>query len=290
MPTFGSRRSGNLLDAIVAAARRTVETRRASESAIALAGRAARLEPRGAMFRERLCRVTEVNVIAECKRRSPARGILRSEYHPGDLARSYEQGGAAAISVLTEPTFFDGSLAHLEEVRAAVALPILRKDFIVDQYQLLEARAAGADAVLLIVAACSLSELAALIDVAQKMGLATLVEAHSGEQIQQGIDAGATIIGVNSRDLRTLDVDLCACDALVGQIPPGCVAVAESGIRSLADVGHLRAVGYQAMLIGEWLMSAADPCKRLQEVAAIGGAVMRGREDGAAGATRRERR
>ena len=298
--------SGNLLDAIVAASRRTVATRRASESATALASRAARRQPRGAAFREHLARHGQINVIAECKRRSPSRGVLRRDYNPGDIARSYEQGGASAISVLTEPAFFDGSLAHLEEVRAAVTLPILRKDFIIDEYQLLEARAAGADAVLLIVAACSPSELAALIEAARTMGLAVLVEAHAADEIRQSVEAGATIIGVNSRNLKTLDVDLGACDALVGEIPPGCVAVAESGVRSREDVRHLHAIGYQAVLIGEWLMSAGDPRKTLQTVTEIGGAATleRGdprkmhdgvpatgeRDDGAAGATRRERR
>jgi indole-3-glycerol phosphate synthase len=271
--------SGNLLEAIVAASRRIVDTRRAAESAPALAKRAARREPRGAAFREHLARANQINVIAECKRRSPARGVLRSDYRPGDIARSYEQGGAAAISVLTEPVFFDGSLAHLDEVRAAVALPVIRKDFIVDQYQLLEARAAGADAVLLIVAACPPSDLAALIEAARAMGLAALVEAHTADQIRQGIDAGATIIGVNSRNLRTLDVDPVACDALVGEIPPGCVAVAESGIRSLADVRHLHAIGYQALLIGEWLMSAGDPGTMVREIVGIGGESVATRSD-----------
>ena len=278
--------SGNLLEAIVAASRRIVETRRAVESATALAKRAACREPRGATFREHLARDNQINVIAECKRRSPARGLLRRDYEPADIARSYEQGGAAAVSVLTEPAFFDGSLAHLHEVRAAVALPVLRKDFIVDQYQLLEARAAGADAVLLIVAACSPSELAALIEAAQAMGLAALVEARTAGEIRLGIDAGATIIGVNSRNLRTLDVDPGACDALVGEIPPGCVAVAESGIRSLADVGHLHAIGYQALLIGEWLMSAGDPRTMLKAITEIDGPATLERDESPAGASR----
>ncbi|MCX6539122.1 MAG: indole-3-glycerol phosphate synthase TrpC, partial [Acidobacteria bacterium] len=263
----------------MAASRRIVATRRASESATALASRAAQREPRGVAFREAVARTGRINVIAECKRRSPARGVLRRDYKPGDIARAYEEGGASAVSVLTEPTFFDGSLTHLEEVRAAVALPILRKDFIIDEYQLLEARAAGADAVLLIVAACVPSELTALVEAARTMGLAALVEAHTADEIRQGIDAGATIIGVNSRNLNTLAVDLGACDALVGEIPPGCVAVAESGIRSLEDVRHLHAIGYQAVLIGEWLMSAGDPCSTLQTVVGMAGAATLERGD-----------
>jgi indole-3-glycerol phosphate synthase len=272
--------SGNLLDAIVAAARRIVATRRANEPVMALETRAARREPRGAAFREALDRTGRINVIAECKRRSPARGVLRVDYHPGELARLYEEGGASAVSVLTEPAFFDGSLTHLEEVRAAVTLPVLRKDFLIDEYQLLEARAAGADAVLLIVAACSRSELVALIEAARTMGLAALVEAHTADQIRQAIDGGATIVGINSRDLTTLEVNLGTCDALAGEIPPGCVAVAESGIRSLEDVRHLYALGYQAVLIGEWLMSAGDPRTTLQTVTGIAGAAARERGGG----------
>ncbi len=263
--------SGNLLDAIVAASRRMVATRREREPANALAKRAARRRPRGATFREALALEGRINVIAECKRRSPARGVLQSDYRPADIARAYEEGGGAAVSVLTEPTFFDGSLSHLEEVRAAVGIPVLRKDFIIDAYQLLEARAAGADAVLLIVAACSPVELTALIEGARTEGLAVLVEAHSADEIRQAVDAGATIVGVNSRNLRTLDVDLGACDRLVGEIPPGCVAVAESGIRRLEDVRHLHAIGYQAVLIGEWLMSAGDPRTTLETVVGAGG-------------------
>jgi indole-3-glycerol phosphate synthase len=261
--------SDGLLAAIVAASRRGVQTRRASESAAALAAKAGLRDPRGVIFRECLARKGRINVIAECKRRSPSRGLLRSDYHVGAMARAYESGGASAISVLTEPTFFDGSLAHLTEARDAVALPILRKDFIVDEYQLLEARAAGADAVLLIVAACAPGELPVLIESARQMGLAALVEARSADQIRQGVDAGATIIGVNNRNLKTLEVDRRTCDELVGEIPPGCVAVAESGIGSLDDVGHLYGIGYQAVLIGEWLMSARDPAETLRSIATL---------------------
>jgi len=260
----------NLLDAIVAASRRITASRRAVESASALAVRAARREPRGAAFREALARSGRLNVIAECKRRSPSRGILRPDYRPAEIARSYEQGGASAVSVLTEPAFFDGSLAHLEDVRAAVSLPILRKDFIVDEYQLLEARASGADAVLLIVAACSPVELTSLIESARSMGLASLVEVHTADEIRQAIDAGATTIGVNSRNLKTLEVNRSTCDVLAGEVPPGCVAVAESGIRSMEDIRHLAAIGYQAVLIGEWLMAEGDPRTTLQAIAQIG--------------------
>ncbi|MEI6667943.1 MAG: indole-3-glycerol phosphate synthase TrpC [Acidobacteriota bacterium] len=271
MTTTPAGSMANLLDAIVASARCTVEARRIQEPESQLEKRAARCEPRAAVFRDALARPGRVNVIAECKRRSPARGVLRHDYHPGAIAQMYQDNGASAVSVLTEPAFFDGSLSHLEEVRAAVTLPLLRKDFVVDRYQLLEARAAGADAVLVIVAACSTADLTSLIGSAHAWGLAALVEAHSADEIRRAVDAGATIIGVNSRSLKTLDVNLRTCDALVGEIPPGCVAVAESGIGSAQDVGHLTSIGYQAVLIGEWLMSAADPGATLRAISGLTG-------------------
>ena len=155
-----------------------------------------------------------MNVIAECKRRSPSRGVLRADYDPVAIARGYAEAGAAAISVLTEPTFFDGSLDHLRAVRAAVAVPVLRKDFIVSEYQILEAKAAGADAVLLIVAALDPVELRALAGCAAGLGLDALVEVHDAGELRAAIDAGARIVGVNNRNLRTLEVDVKASEAV----------------------------------------------------------------------------
>src|SRR5262245_23663341 len=168
--------SADLLRTIVAATERIVETRRTSESLVVLERRAASIRPRGADFEAGLARTDRVNVIAECKRRSPSKGVLAADYDPVRIARQYEEGGAAAISVLTEPTFFDGALEHLTAVRSSVVLPLLRKDFIVDQYQLFEARAAGADAVLLIVAALEQAELMALQKRAWDLGLAAPVQ------------------------------------------------------------------------------------------------------------------
>jgi indole-3-glycerol phosphate synthase len=200
-----------------------------------------------------------VSVIAECKRRSPSKGLLRADYDPVGIARSYEQAGAAAISVLTEPTFFDGALSHLEAVRAAVEIPLLRKDFMVDRYQLLEARAAGADAILLIVAALDDERLMTLRREAESLGLDALVEVHDEAELDRAIAAGADVIGVNSRNLRTLEVDLEASDRLAARIPAHVVAVAESGLRSREDIDRLAARGYRAFLVGERLMTAADP-------------------------------
>ena len=199
------------------------------------------------------------NVIAECKRRSPSRGVLAADYDPVRIARAYAAGGAAAISVLTEPTFFDGALAHLQAVRAAVDVPLLRKDFVVDEYQLFEARASGADAVLLIVAALTPSALASLQARAWQLGLATLVEVHDRAELARAVDSGARIIGVNNRNLRTLQVDVKASDELAARMPAGVVAVSESGLQSRADLERLAAAGYGAFLIGERFMTDPDP-------------------------------
>lgn len=249
--------AGDLLDAIVAATRKRVEDARADLGAAALARAAgAAAPPRG--FHAALA-AEGVRVIAECKRRSPSRGVLRTAYDPAAIARGYDAAGAAAISVLTEPTFFDGTLDHLRAVRDAVDLPILRKDFIVDAYQLLEARAAGADAVLLIVAALDDDALADLGSAARDLGLDVLVEVHDERELDRALAAGATIVGVNNRNLRTLAVDVDASFRLAARMPAGVLAVAESGLRTGEDVRRLREVGYQAFLIGERFMSAADP-------------------------------
>jgi indole-3-glycerol phosphate synthase len=229
----------------------------------AVARAASDRRPDGRRFHEAIARAGRLNVIAECKRRSPARGVLAARYAPGEIAHGYTRAGAAAISVLTEPTFFDGDLAHLQAVRAATALPLLRKDFILDEYQLYEARAAGADAVLLIVAMLDETALLRLARCAGDLGLAALVEVHSSRELSIASDAGADIIGVNSRDLRTLSVDPRVCERLAEKAPRGSVLVAESGIRSRDDVDRLAAAGYHAFLIGERLMTAADPAAAL---------------------------
>ena len=256
----------DLLRTIVAATRRITEVRRQQESLNALESRAAGAAPRGALFEEALGRRDRHNVIAECKRRSPSRGVLAAHYDPVAIARQYQLGGAAAISVLTEPTFFDGALEHLTAVRAAVSLPILRKDFIVDEYQLFEARAAGADAALLIVAALEQAELVRLQRRASELGLATLVEVHDDEELARAIDSGARIIGVNNRNLRTLAVDVDASFRLARQMPAGTIAVSESGLRSRADLETLSAAGYRAFLIGERFMTDGDPAAAIGQL------------------------
>jgi indole-3-glycerol phosphate synthase len=259
MTTTGPATSADLLATIVAATRRIVEVREAREPAAALAERAARVTPRPGRFVAALTRPGQVNVIAECKRRSPSRGVLRADYDAVAIARAYEAAGAAAISVLTEPTFFDGSLADLAAVRAAVDAPILRKDFVVSEYQLLEARASGADAILLIVAALAPDALRHLLTAAGTLGLDALVEVHDGDELQVAIDAGAAVIGVNNRNLRTLAVDVHASEVLIAQMPLDAVAVSESGLKSAGDLARLGRLGYRAFLIGERFMVDVDP-------------------------------
>lgn len=256
----------DLLRTIVAATQRITETRRAQEPAAALERRALARIPRGDRFEAALGMPGRVNVIAECKRRSPSRGVLAPQYDPVAIAKQYESGGAAAISVLTEPTFFDGALAHLSAVREAVDLPLLRKDFVVDDYQLLEARAAGADAILLIVAALEQSALVRLQARAWELGLAALVEVHDDDELARAVASGARLIGVNNRNLRTLAVDVNASDRLAAKMPAGVVGVSESGLQTRGELERLAAAGYRAFLIGERFMTDADPVRAIADV------------------------
>lgn len=211
----------------------------------------------------------QVAVIAEIKRASPSRGPLAPDLDPAALARRYEQGGAAAISVLTDSRFFAGSLDDLAAARNAVGLPVLRKDFVIDPYQVFEARAAGADAVLLIVAALADVQLRDLLALAGEVGLVSLVEAHSRAEVERALAAGARLVGVNSRDLRTFKVDLATVEELAPLVPADCVLVAESGISARADVERLAAVGVDAVLVGETLVRADDVVANLNELASV---------------------
>jgi indole-3-glycerol phosphate synthase len=258
--------SADLLETIVAATRRIVDVRQSQTSLEAVERQAMERAVMPGSFQAALSHVDRINVIAECKRRSPSRGVLRPDYDPLRIARSYVAGGAAAISVLTEPTFFDGSLEHLSAVRGAVSVPLLRKDFIVSEYQLYEARLAGADAILLIVAALSAGELRALAGRARALGLDALVEVHNADELSIAGDAGATMIGVNNRNLRTLQVDVKVSEALMKRMPRGAVAVSESGLKTPADLIRLRELGYRAFLVGERFMTDPDPGRALAEL------------------------
>ena len=256
----------DLLGTIVAATRRIVQVREAARPAAALAREQTRT-PRGQAFEDALRKNhNTARIIAECKRRSPSKGILRGEYDPAAHARAYADAGAVAISVLTEPTFFDGSPDHLRDVRHAVSVPLLRKDFIVTEYQLLEAAVLGADAVLLIVGALDQQSLTSLIRAAHAQSLAALVEIHDLDELHRASDAGAQIIGVNSRNLRTLAVDPDVFEHIAEQLPVGTTKVAESGIRTSADIARLSQIGYHAFLVGERLIAQSDPGAALREL------------------------
>jgi indole-3-glycerol phosphate synthase len=205
-----------------------------------------------------------VRVLAEIKRASPSAGPIRVDADPADIAAEYEAGGAAAISVLTDKQFFDGDLAFLARCRDRVALPLLRKDFIVDGYQIAEARAAGADAVLLIVCALSESELLELLATAASYGLDALVEVHDAREADLAVAAGATLIGVNHRDLRTFTMDMSLTGAIAPSMPAGTILVGESGIRTHADLVSLGDAGAHAVLVGEHLMRAPSPSDALR--------------------------
>jgi indole-3-glycerol phosphate synthase len=260
----------DLLRTIIAATERIVEVRRDAEPLAALETRAAAVTPHGDRFEAGLALAGRFNVIAECKRRSPSKGVLAARYDPVAIARQYEAGGAAAISVLTEPTFFDGALAHLAAVRDAVGLPLLRKDFIVDEYQLFEARANGADAVLLIVAGLGQAQMQRLQLRAWELGLATLVEVHDEEELMRAVDVGARVIGVNNRNLRTLTVDTEASYRLAAQIPKDVTAVSESGLQTRQDLDRLAGAGYRAFLIGERFMTDQNPAQAIRTLIAPG--------------------
>jgi len=198
-------------------------------------------------------------IIAEVKKASPSRGVIRADFDPVSIARAYERGGARALSVLTDAPFFQGSLVHLAEVRRAVSLPCLRKDFVIDEYQLHEALAFGADAVLLIVAILDDSRLRSFRLLAAELGLDALVEVHTREELDRALRAGASLVGVNNRDLRTFVTRLEVTEELAAFVPDGVTLVAESGFRTAAEIERLEGAGAKAFLIGESLVAAAEP-------------------------------
>jgi indole-3-glycerol phosphate synthase len=256
------------LDQIILSTRAKVRETKRTANLPELERRAEQHEPRG--FRRALEETsrTGVAVIAELKKASPSKGLIRAEFRAEELARELETAGAAALSVLTDEEFFQGSLENLRTASAAVKVPCLRKDFILDEFQLLEARANSADAVLLIVAALSQEELRSLARSALSRGLDVLCEVHDEAELQRALDAGCDLIGVNTRDLRTFKVDVETAFRLAGQLPKNVVSVAESGIRSGDDIARLRAAGYQAFLIGESLMRAERPGEALRDLVA----------------------
>ncbi len=257
-----SAKTGSVLDRIVAVRREALAQTKQVTPVGKLEERAAAAPPVrdfcAALSRDGL------NVIAELKKASPSRGLLRSDYNPAALAPALEAAGAAALSVLTEPEFFQGDLADLQVARGLCGVPLLRKDFLFDSYQVLEARAAGADAYLLIAALLSTTELRQLLLAGRQLEMAALVEVHTAEELTRALDAGAELVGVNNRNLKTLGVEVETSLRLVEQIPDGCVAVSESGLRTGEQLQRLRAAGFDAFLIGESLMQALDPAQALR--------------------------
>jgi indole-3-glycerol phosphate synthase len=220
----------------------------------------ARTVARRHALREAIEEKGRVNVIAEFKRASPSKGEIREGASAGETARAYERGGAAAISVLTEEDYFRGSLSDLAEVKAATRLPVLRKDFIFDEYQVFESAAAGADALLLIVAALDDAALASLLNLTEReLGMDALVEVHTAAELARALEAGARLVGVNNRDLRTFEVSLETSIELAAHAPAGTLLVSESGVRDAEDIRRLRGCGFRAFLVGETLMRAARP-------------------------------
>jgi indole-3-glycerol phosphate synthase len=254
------------LEQIVSSARRRVGEAKRVADLRELEKRAEGHVPRG--FRRALEEKSRagVAVIAELKKASPSKGLIRAEFFVEELARELEAAGAAALSVLTDEEFFQGSLENLARASATVKVPCLRKDFIVDEFQLLEARASAADAVLLIVTALTDTELRTLARGARSRGLDVLCEVHDEEELQRAVDVGCDLIGVNTRDLRTFKVDGETAFRLAERLPKDVVRVAESGIRSGEDISQLRAAGYEAFLIGEMLMRAESPGEALRSL------------------------
>ncbi len=255
-----------MLDQIIASTRNRVAGLQAQRGALQAAASEAPV-PRSLVA---ALQAPGLAVVAEIKRRSPSAGEIAPGLDAPSQAMRYVQGGAAAISVLTEPEYFGGSLADLGAVRGAVPVPVLRKDFIVDPVQVWEGRAAGADAVLLIVAALDSSELAELLAAVTTMGMEALVEAHTEPEVETAVAAGAEIIGVNNRDLTTFVTDLAVAEAMAPSIPRGLVTVAESGVSSVAGAARMAVAGYDAILVGEAAVRSADPGALIAELREAG--------------------
>jgi indole-3-glycerol phosphate synthase len=267
-----SSRSQNILDRIVEARRASVAHRKRvlPEVALKLAVEKKVAPPRD--FAGALARTAKINIISELKKASPSRGVIREEYAPAVLAASLEEAGAAALSVLTEEDFFSGSLGDLKEASRVTKIPILRKDFIVDPWQVWETRATGADSFLLIAAVLHDAELRELLELGRALKMEALVEVHSREELERVLAAGARIIGVNNRDLRDFQVHLETSLGLAAAIPEDCIAVSESGLRTYDDVARLQHAGFDAFLIGEHVMQSADPAAALRALLAPAGA------------------
>jgi indole-3-glycerol phosphate synthase len=257
--------SGNILLRIIEKRRESVAHRKRVLPLVALKTAAEKKAPAVRDFAAAIT-ANRVNVIAELKKASPSRGVIREQFEPAKLAAELAEAGAAALSVLTEEDFFDGSLTNLKEARAAAEVPVLRKDFIFDPWQVWESRAAGADSFLLITAVLEPELLRELLDLGRQLGMEPLVEIHTREKLLEALDTGARIVGVNARDLTTFKVNLDLALELASEIPDSCIAVAESGIHSHEELERLSSAGFDAFLIGEQLMKNAQPGEELRRL------------------------
>jgi indole-3-glycerol phosphate synthase len=264
--------AGGVLDRIVDAKAARLEAARRDTPLEVMIERAAEVPNRARRsFAQALARTDRVNIIAEIKRCSPSKGIIREDFDPVRIAESYQSGGAVALSVLCEEDFFNGSLDHLEAVRGVVALPLLRKDFIIDEYQVYESALRSADAVLLITAILDDPLLRRLLSVARKLNLDALAEVHSRAEMDRAVEAGANIIGVNNRDLTTFEVDLNTSFELAAMAPRDEILVSESGLSRGSDIRRLKQAGFSAFLVGEHFMRAEDPGRALRKLIAEAG-------------------
>lgn len=211
-----------------------------------------------------------IRMIAEVKKASPSKGLIRAEFDPVAIARAYERSGASGISVLTDEKYFQGHLDYLKAVRRAVGIPLLRKDFIIDPYQIYEARAAGADAILLIAAVLSRERISEFMGIAAGIGMVSLVETHTADEMESALSAGAKVIGINNRDLQTFETTLSATLTLAKMVSDGCILVSESGISTRDDVKMLQDAGVDAILVGESLMRESDPSMKVKELLGTG--------------------
>jgi len=223
-----------------------------------------RTVPAPLSLREAIRRKKKMAIIAEMKKASPSAGVLRTNFDPAQLAVEYQLGGAAALSVLTDKKYFGGSLSYIRQIRPLVQIPVLRKDFIVDSYQVLEARAFGADAVLLIAAALSIRSLHELLSTAHSLQMDALVEVHNPQELESALAAGANLIGINNRNLETFSVDLAVTERLASRVSPDITLVAESGVHSPADARRMYQAGAHALLIGTYFMQQSSPGKALE--------------------------
>jgi indole-3-glycerol phosphate synthase len=264
----GANNSGNILLRIIEKRRESVAHRKRVLPLVALKIAAEKKAPAVRDFSAAIT-ANRVNVIAELKKSSPSRGVIREQFEPEKLAAELAEAGAAALSVLTEEDFFDGSLTYLKQARAAAEVPVLRKDFIFDPWQIWEARAAGADSFLLITAVLEPELLRELLELGRQLGMEPLVEIHTREELARALGAGARIVGVNARDLTTFNVNLDLALELAGEIPDSCIAVAESGIHSHEDLMRLSEAGFDAFLIGEQLMKHAQPGEELRRLLGV---------------------